>query len=63
MLKMIEVIGVSPEGFSEAVKKAVETLTARGEKVHFFQVVEERGSIREGQLKEFQVIIKAAVES
>jgi len=63
MLKMIEVVGVSPEGFSEAVKKAVETLISRGEKVHFFQVVEERGSIREGQLKEFQVIIKAAVES
>ncbi len=63
MLKMIEVVGVSPDGFSAAVRMAVETLIARGEKAHFFQVVEQRGSIREGKIKEFQVVVKVAVES
>lgn len=59
MLKMIEVVGTSPPGFSEAVDR----LLADGEKVHFFQVVEQRGSVREGKLREFQVVLKAAVEA
>jgi len=52
MLKMIDVVGVSPAGFSEAV----------GEKVHFFQVLEQRGAVREGALKEFQAVIRVATE-
>lgn len=62
MLKMIEVVGASPIGFSEAVREAVDRLLANGEKIHFFQVVEQRGSVREGKLREFQVVLKAAVE-
>lgn len=63
MLKMIEVVGISAEGFSEAATKAIETLIDQGEKIHFFQLVEQRGSVREGKLKEFQAIIKVAIES
>ncbi|MEW6553578.1 MAG: dodecin family protein [Actinomycetota bacterium] len=62
MLKFIEVVGSSPLGYSEAVREAVEALIARGEVVHFFQVVEERGSVRDGEIKEFQVVLKVAVE-
>ncbi len=62
MLKFIEVVGSSPLGYSEAVREAVESLIASGEVVHFFQIVEERGSVREGKIKEFQVVIKVAVE-
>ena len=62
MLKMVEVVGTSPESFSAAVRKAVETLLAKGEKVHFFQVVEQRGAVRDGKFKEFQVVVKAAIE-
>jgi flavin-binding protein dodecin len=62
VLKFIEVVGSSPQDYSEAVRDAVESLIASGEKVHFFQVVEERGSVREGKIKEFQVVIKVAVE-
>lgn len=61
MLRFIEVIGSSPSGYSEAVRTAVEDLIAKGEEVHFFQVVEERGSVREGKIKEFQVVLKVAV--
>ena len=63
MYKIIEVVGVSPTGFSEAVKNAVNQLTASGEKIHFFRVTEERGLVRDGKLKEFQVVVKIAVES
>jgi len=62
MLKMVDVVGVSPEGFSEAVKDGVDKVLASGEKVHFFQVLEQRGAVRGGELKEFQVIIRVATE-
>ncbi len=62
MLKFIEVVGSSPQGYSQAVREAVENLIAQGEVVHFFQVVEERGSVRDGEIKEFQVVLKVAVE-
>jgi flavin-binding protein dodecin len=62
MFRMIEVIESSDAGFSEAVKKAVQKLLDGGEKVHFFEVVEQRGAVRDGAFKEFQVKIRAAVE-
>jgi hypothetical protein len=62
MLRMIEVVGTSPLGFSEAVKTAVEEVIRSGKAPHFFQVVEQRGSVREGRLAQFQVVLKVAVE-
>jgi flavin-binding protein dodecin len=62
MLKMIEVVGVSPVGFSEAVKEGVEQVLQTGERIHFFQVMEQRGAVREGKLKEFQVVLRVAVD-
>ena len=62
MLRMIEVIGTSEIGYSEAVKGAVQQLIDTGEKVHFFEVIEQRGAAREGRFKEFQVKVKVAVE-
>lgn len=63
MFKMLEVVESSPEGFSEAAKTAVEKVIKSGEKVHFFEIVEQRGAVREGQFKEFQVKLKIAVEA
>ncbi|MBN2145430.1 MAG: dodecin domain-containing protein [Candidatus Aureabacteria bacterium] len=62
MLNFIEAVGVSDKGFSEAVKTAVEEVIASGKKVHFFQVIEQRGAVRDSKIKEFQVILKIAVE-
>ena len=62
MLRMIEVIGSSEVSYSEAVKSAVQQLIDAGEKVHFFEVIEQRGAVREGRFKEFQAKIKVAVE-
>jgi flavin-binding protein dodecin len=63
MLRMVEIVGTSAEGYSEAVRSAVEKMIQKGEKVHFFQIMEQRGAVREGQLKEFQVVLKVAVEA
>jgi len=63
MFKMLEVIGGSPVSYSEAVKQAVNQMIESGEKVHFFEVIEQRGAVRNGALKEYQVKLKAAVEA
>jgi len=63
MTKMIEVIGTSPNSFSEAVRKAVESIIESGENVYWFEVTEQRGVVRDSKLKEFQVKVKIAVES
>ena len=63
MLRMLEVVGTSTEGFSAGVRSAVEAVVRAGQKPHFFQVVEQRGSVRDGAIGEFQVVLKIAVES
>ncbi len=63
MFKMMEVVGSSADGFSEAVKGTIKKIIDSGEKVHFFEIIEQRGSIRGGEFKEFQVKMKVAVEA
>ena len=62
MLKMFEFIGSSPDGYTEAVKNAVEECIRSGNVVHFFEVIEQRGAVRQGKIKEYQVKVKIAVE-
>ena len=62
MLRMLEVVGMSAKGFSDAVNNAVEELSKKGEKMHFFEVVEQRGAVRDGKIREYQVKLKVAVE-
>jgi len=61
MFRMIEVIGRSDKSYSDAVKGVVEQVGQQGEKVHFFEVVEQRGALRAG-LIEYQVKVKIAIE-
>jgi len=61
MFQMIEVVGTSERSYSEAVLSAVEKLSAGGEDVHFFEITEQRGAVRNG-IVEFQVKLKAAVD-
>jgi dodecin len=63
MLQVFEFIGTSPLGFSEAVQAALAEAEVRGLKAHFFQVIEQRGAVREGKIKEFQVVVKIAAEA
>ena len=56
--KIIELVGVSPVSFAEAVKAAVEEAAKTVRNMSWFQVVEQRGRISEGKVSEFQVTIK-----
>jgi dodecin len=56
--KVIELVGVSPVSFAEAVKAAVSEASKSVRQMGWFEVVEERGRIADGKVAEFQVTIK-----
>ncbi len=56
--KMIELVGTSPISFAEAVKSAVAEAAKTVRHMDWFEVVNERGRIVDGNVTEFQVTIK-----
>lgn len=56
--KKIELVGTSPVSFAEAVKAAVEEASKSVRHMNWFEVVEQRGFIRDGSVAEFQVTIR-----
>jgi flavin-binding protein dodecin len=56
--KMIEIVGTSPTSFADAVRAAVETASKTVRHMDWFEVIEQRGAIKDGHVKEFQVTIK-----
>jgi hypothetical protein len=56
--KKIEIIGTSKTSFAEAVKAAVAEAGKSIRHMSWFEVVEERGSIKDGKVAEFQVTIR-----
>jgi len=60
VFKKIELVGCSTESFSDAAARAV---AKAGETLHnlsWFEVVEQRGSISEGKIQQYQVVLKVA---
>ena len=56
--KKIELVGTSPVSFAEAVKSAVEEASQTVRHMAWFEVVEQRGAIRDGKVSEFQVTLR-----
>lgn len=56
--KLTEIVGSSSKGFSEAVQEAVKRASKTLRNLGWFEVVEQRGLIKEGQVAEYQVTIK-----
>ena len=56
--KLIEIVGTSPTSFAEAVKSAIVEASKTVRHMDWFEVVQERGRIADGQVKEFQVTVK-----
>jgi len=56
--KITEVVGTSPISFAEAVKAAVAEAAKTIRNLEWFEVIEERGRIDDGKVKEFQVTLK-----
>ena len=56
--KKIEVVGTSPVSFSEAVKSAVAEASQTVRRMEWFEVIEQRGMIKDGKVGEYQVVLK-----
>jgi flavin-binding protein dodecin len=56
--KKIEVVGTSPTSFAEAVRAAVEEASKSLRHMGWFEVVEQRGAIKDGKVSEFQVTVR-----
>ena len=56
--KKIEVVGTSPTSFAEAVRTAVTEAAKTVRHMGWFEVVEQRGAIKDGKVSEFQVTVR-----
>ncbi|HEX8909409.1 MAG TPA: dodecin [Anaeromyxobacteraceae bacterium] len=56
--KKIEVVGTSPTSFAEAVKSGIEAASKTVRHMNWFEVVEQRGYVKDGKVAEFQVTIR-----
>jgi dodecin len=56
--KKIEVVGTSPTSFSEATRVAIEEAGKSVRHMNWFEVVEQRGAIKDGKVLEFQVTLR-----
>jgi flavin-binding protein dodecin len=56
--KKVEIVGTSKTSFAEAVKAAVAEASKSIRHMSWFEVVEERGAIKDGKVLEFQVTIR-----
>lgn len=57
--KLIELVGVSDRGFDDAVKSALRRAGATLKGLAWFEVVEQRGALRDGAV-EYQAKVKVA---
>lgn len=56
--KMTEIVGTSPDSFAAAVKSAVKRASKTLRNLGWFEVTDQRGLIKDGEVAEFQVTIK-----
>jgi dodecin len=56
--KKIEIVGTSPISFSEAVKAAVAEASQTVHHMDWFEIVEQRGMIKNDKVEEYQVVLK-----
>ncbi len=56
--RVIEVVGSSEKSSDDAIRKAVERASSTLNLISWFQVVETRGHVEEGEIKHFQVTLK-----
>ncbi len=56
--KYTEIIGTSSKSFADAVQEGVKRASKNLRGLEWFEVVDMRGKVKEGQVAEFQVTIK-----
>ncbi|MEE9613761.1 MAG: dodecin [Thermodesulfobacteriota bacterium] len=58
--KKIELVGVSPKSYEEAIANAVEKASQSLRGLAWFEVTEHHGKIVDGKVAEYQAVLKVA---
>jgi dodecin len=58
--KLIELVGISDKSFADATNNAVKKAAESLQGLAWFEVVEQRGSIKNGRVGEYQVKLNVA---
>ncbi|GIW72366.1 MAG: hypothetical protein KatS3mg102_1908 [Planctomycetota bacterium] len=56
--KLVEIVGTSSESISHAIENAIADAARTLRNLHWFEVVEQRGTIRNGHVLEYQVKLR-----
>ncbi len=56
--KSIELVGTSPDSYADATRRAVRRASETMRNLRWFEVVEQRGHIGQGDVTEFQVRLR-----
>lgn len=58
VFKKIELVGTSSTSFSEAAANAIAKAAETVRHINWFEVVEQRGSVMEGMIQQYQVTLR-----
>lgn len=56
--KIIELVGVSDQSYAQATRNAIEKASKTLRNLDWFEVVNQRGYVKNGRVAEFQVALK-----
>jgi flavin-binding protein dodecin len=56
--KLVDIVGTSTTGTDDAIRNAVETAAKTIRNIDWFEVIETRGHVANGQIAHFQVTLK-----
>jgi hypothetical protein len=59
--KKLQVVGTSTTSFSDAAAKAIAKLGESEKRASWFEVVEQRGSVVEGLIQQYQVTLNVGI--
>jgi len=58
--KKIELVGISPKSYEDAISKAIERASQTLHGIAWFEVVSQHGKVTDGKVAEYQAIIRVA---
>lgn len=56
--RKVQIVGTSAKSFDEAVANAVASAKAESRTMSWFEVLEQRGSVADGKIQQYQVTIQ-----
>ena len=56
--KVVELVGSSPESIESAIQNAISQASSSIRHIGWFEVLETRGHVEDGQIKHYQVTLK-----